>query len=186
MTGDEAALAMIQALNAAGIPYMLVGSFSSNFYGIPRSTQDADFVVELSEKPLSSLEPHLSAGLHVDPQLLFEGVTGTTRSVVLVAGTEFTIELFRLSHDPHDQERFRRRVRHRVLGCDTFLPTAEDVIVTKLRWLLRAGRNKDRDDLRDVIAVQGERLDWNYIDRWCDEHGTRTQLDEIRKSIPPI
>ena len=32
------------ALSAAGIPYLLAGSFSSNYYGIPRSTKDADFV----------------------------------------------------------------------------------------------------------------------------------------------
>ena len=35
------------ALTASGIAYLLAGSFSSNYYGIPRSTKDADFVVEL-------------------------------------------------------------------------------------------------------------------------------------------
>ena len=41
---DEATAAVIDALNALAVPYLLVGSFASNFYGIPRSTQDADFV----------------------------------------------------------------------------------------------------------------------------------------------
>jgi hypothetical protein len=186
MTGDEATLAMIRALSAAGIPYMLAGSFSSNFYGVPRSTQDAGFVVQVSEEWLTRLAPHLDAEFQIEPQLLFETVTATTRTVVAVAGTEFKIELFRLSQDSHDQERFRRRVRRQILGCDAFLPTAEDVIVTKLRWLLRAGRSKDREDIRDVIAVQCHSLDWNYVHRWCEAHGTRTQLDEIRRSIPPI
>lgn len=46
---------------------------------------------------------------------------------------------------------------------------------------------KDADDLRDVIAVQGdEALDWDYIHRWTAEHGTRELLDEIRASIPPL
>ena len=40
---------VIEALEACGIPYMLVGSYSSNSYGVPCSTQDADFVIELGE-----------------------------------------------------------------------------------------------------------------------------------------
>lgn len=62
MTGSEIAAAMIDALNASGIPYLLAGSFSSNFYGIPRSSKDADFVIHLGDRPLSSLVPHLPAG----------------------------------------------------------------------------------------------------------------------------
>jgi len=45
----------------------------------------------------------------------------------------------------------------------------------------------DEDDVRDVIAVQGDgALDWAYIHRWTAEHGTRELLDEIRASIPPL
>lgn len=42
MTPDDAVVAMLRALDAAGIPNMVVGSLASNFHGIPRSTQDAD------------------------------------------------------------------------------------------------------------------------------------------------
>ena len=40
MTSEEATVAVIDALEALSIPYMLVGSFSSNYYGIGRSTTD--------------------------------------------------------------------------------------------------------------------------------------------------
>jgi len=66
------------------------------------------------------------------------------------------------------------------------LPTAEDVIITKLRWAVQGRRLKDHNDVRDVIAVQGEGIDWDYVHAWCDRHGTREVLDEIRRSIPPI
>jgi hypothetical protein len=94
--------------------------------------------------------------------------------------------LFRLSDDPHDQERFRRRKTQRLSTFEACLPQPEDVIIMKLRWHSNAGRNKDRDDVHDVISVWGEQLDWDYVYRWCDEHGTRAILDEIRASIPPI
>jgi hypothetical protein len=69
---------------------------------------------------------------------------------------------------------------------ETFLPGPEDVIITKLRWAQRAGRGKDIDDVQKVIAVQANRIDWEYVNKWCDLHGTRSLLDEIRASIPPI
>ena len=186
MTAEQAVCAMIKALDAAGIPYLLAGSFSSNYYGIPRSTQDADFVIQLEGQSLGAAMAHLGPDFRLDPQLLFETVTGTTRSVVEIAGTGFKIELFRLSADPHDQERFRRRVTQPLTDCTALLPTVEDVLITKLRWLLRADRHKDRDDLHAVISVSRELIDWPYVYRWCDEHGTRALLDEIRASIPPI
>ena len=42
-----------------------------------------------------------------------------------------------------------------------------------------------RDDVRNMIAVRGAELDWNYIERWCAIDGTITLLGEIRDSIPP-
>lgn len=188
MTSHEAVLATIDALDAVGVPYMLVGSFSTNAYGFERSTRDADFVVELGDTSITAVARQLGPGFRLDPQLSFETVTGTLRHEMTVPDTPFTIELFHLSNDPHDQERFRRRRAFTLLGRRVWLPSVEDVIITKLRWALIAGRTKDRDDARDVIAVQDVEghIDWDYVLAWCDRHGSRTLLDEIRRSIPPL
>jgi hypothetical protein len=62
-------LAVVDALAAADVPYFLSGSFASNYYGVPRSTQDADFVIELQDRPIMSLQPHLGPELRLDPQV---------------------------------------------------------------------------------------------------------------------
>jgi hypothetical protein len=189
MTLREVLLAMLAALQEAGVPYMLVGSFSSNAYGVERSTIDLDLVIELGEASILDVARRLPGTIRVDPQLGFETVTMTRRYVASVEGTAFQIEFFLLSDDPHDQERFRRRVQAPdPSGQPVFVPTAEDVIITKLNWFHRSGRSKDRDDVRNVIAVQeiAGSLDWDYIHSWCDRHGTRELLDEIRRSIPPM
>jgi hypothetical protein len=180
MNADEILLAVIDALNAETIPYLLAGSFSSNYYGIPRSTLDADFVIELQERSVMSLQKHLPASFRIDPQVEFETITMTRRNLLRVAGTSFKVELFRLSDDPHDQERFRRRQCVPLFGREVFLPTAEDVIVTKLRWL----RRKDKDDILNVMAVQFQALDWTYIEHWGNLHGTSAALAELRGSLP--
>ena len=186
--GNEVAARVVDALDKLGVEYMLAGSFSSNFYGIPRSTKDADFVAVLGNK-IAELDRELGAEFVFDKQPSFETVTGTYREKVHVPALPFDIEIFHLSNDAHDQSRFarRRRVRDELVGREIQVPTAEDVIITKLRWAQIAKRGKDSDDVRDVIAVQGdEALDWDYIHHWCAQHGTRALLDEIRASIPPL
>jgi len=71
-----------------------------------------------------------------------------------------------------------------MLDREIFLPTVEDVILNKLRWSQGGHRLKDVDDVRNVIAVQQDRIDWDYVHAWCDRHGTREVLESIRSSLP--
>jgi hypothetical protein len=186
VTADEAVVAVLGALDAAGVPYMIVGSLASNFHGIPRSTADADFVVDLEPGSLQRLGDALPADLTLQPQGAFETVTGTTRYVIDLVNSAFVCELFVRSDDPHDQERFMRRVCVSVLGRVACVASPEDMIVTKLRWAHEAHRTKDREDIRNILAVRGDELDWAYLRRWAAEHGTLTLLEAIRESIPPV
>ena len=186
MTTREIVRRVVDALEQLGVPYMLVGSFSSNAYGVARNTQDADFVVQLDRITVSQLAAKLWPDFQLDPQTSFETITATTRHVLNVPAEDFKVELFLLSDDPHDRARFERRRRMEVLGGPAYLPSPEDVVITKLRWSRHGNRQKDLSDARDVIAVSGPQLDWAYIERWCDEHGTRKLLDDLRRSIGPL
>lgn len=181
-------VALIEAFAAEGIDYMVVGSLSASAYGITRSTKDADFVIELGKGSFAPVMQRLGPDFQLDPQLSFETNTGTMRQVIRVAESGFLIEVFRLSGDAHDQERFRRRRPALVpqIAREVFVPTAEDVIITKLRWVQTAGRQKDREDVGEILAVQRGKLDLDYIHRWCDVHGTRPILDQIRATVPEI
>ncbi|MHC4842117.1 MAG: hypothetical protein ACYTDT_14375, partial [Planctomycetota bacterium] len=172
MTNEDPAMRVAIALTEAEMPYLLAGSYSSNFYGIPRATQDAVFVVQVLDARLTPETLNLAGDLLIDGQLTFETVTGTLRIIGQFEATGFKVEFFELSKDPHDQERFARRVRVQYGESAVFLPTAEDVVVWKLRWSASANRPKDRADIQAVIGVQGDALDWDYINKWADEHGT--------------
>jgi hypothetical protein len=186
VTSEQALTAAIDALNAMRLPYMLVGSFSSNHYGVPRSTLDADFVLQLGDTDVGELARTLAPELRLDPQASFETITGTYRYVATAASVRFKLEFFLLTEDPYDQERFGRRVNTSFLGRSVFLPSAEDVVITKLRWSQRGRRQKDVADVKGVLAVQRGRLDWEYLTGWCGRHGTLDLLEELDRSIPPI
>ncbi len=62
------------------------------------------------------------------------------------------------------------------------MPTAEDVVIWKLRW----ARPKDIEDIRNVLLVQSREgnLDWTYMREWCAKHGTLARLEEIVAGLP--
>jgi predicted nucleotidyltransferase len=183
MTAEEAIQAVIDALDAANVPFMIVGSLSSSYYGKPRSTADADFVVQLEGRSVRDVTNRLGNRFELDPQMSFETVTGTIRYVIRVRDIAFKIELFALSDDDYDQERFRRRVSCRYLDRPAFVASAEDVIVMKLRWMKNAGRRKDEDDIRNVMRFKRRSLDWSYLEEWCGRHGTLSLLNQVRAEV---
>jgi hypothetical protein len=122
---NSCTLQIVEALDACGIPYLLSGSFASNFYGIPRSTKDADFVIQ-SKGVGSEFEKKLGNDFLLDPQLTFETVIGTYKQLVRHAKRNFRIEIFLLSDDPQDRERFARRKQEDLFGRKVWLLSAED------------------------------------------------------------
>ena len=180
MKSEAAVAAIVDALEACQIEYMIVGAFSSNAYSIGRSTKDADFVVALRATQLTALMQRLGSDFRLDPQLQFETLTGSLRNVITFVPTKFQIELFRLNQkDEHHLERFRRRRRQllRVLDREVWIPTAEDVVIQKLRWQ----RRKDLDDVVNVLGVSGPGMDWNYLNSWTQKHGTHALLQDLIK-----
>jgi len=180
MTGNQIARLVIDVLDDLGVKHMVVGSLSSNVWGIPRSTQDADFVIATDDR-LAEVIQRLSPTFAHQSQIEFETVQMTTKYLFEHRESGFRVELFLLSDDPHDRERFRRRIRIQRDELVTYVPTPEDVIIQKLRW----GRRKDASDVRDVIDVQGDALDFDYIRSWTDRHGSTERLDRILSDPDP-
>lgn len=185
MSATDWVLLLVSLFDRLSIPYMLVGSYSSNYYGRPRSTQDADFVVVLAADQLNALRQSLGQDFHMDDQMSFESVTMTTRHVITHRATAFKIELFLLSDDPHDRSRFARRRAVEFEGRVTWLPTAEDVIIQKLRWFRRGRRAKDLSDAAEVIHVQKPYLDLAYLGHWTAIHQTSDLLQDLLSRAEP-
>jgi hypothetical protein len=178
----DAALAMSRTLDRAGVEHMLVGAVAIAYYGITRSTMDADFVVQLAGQKISSIQESLDPGFHLNPQPRFELFTGNTYYAISLLQTPYSIDLFALSDDPFDQRSFARRRHVIVQQQSTWIQSPEDLVVQKLRWQ----RLKDLSDVQDVLALQGDTLDFAYIEPWCDAHSTRELLERVRREIPPL
>jgi hypothetical protein len=149
-------------------------------WGIPRSTKDADFVVQLDQQSIAAVTSTLGPEFQLDPQMSFETVTGTLRYRIRRSDSAFMVEFFLLGQDAHDRARFARRVLKPMGDHHAFVATAEDVIITKLRWSRGANRAKDIEDIKDVLEVQtSANLELPYIRGWCDQHGTRELFEQL-------
>jgi hypothetical protein len=91
----------------------------------------------------------------------------------------FQVELFGVTEDAHDRERFARRRSVSLFGLAICVPTAEDVVINKLRWWKAAGRRKDFDDARNVVAVQKASIDHAYLVTWCSRLEIVDELDKL-------
>ncbi len=187
MTVEELACAVLDACEAENVEHMLTGAFAHGLYGIPRSTKDVDVVVSINVgDAISRVISQLSGVVRFESQIQFDTLTWGKRLVgESIDPPPFKVELFELFDDPFVLSQFRRKRKmySAQLQRETWLPAPEDVVVQKLRW----GRNKDLDDARDVLAVQGpETLDMSYIEDWCTRHGTLTRLREALDGIPPL
>jgi hypothetical protein len=177
---------VVEALEAENVPYIVVGALSVSVFGIPRATKDVDIVISLeTRKPLDDVERRLAEVVEFDPQLTFETITGSLRHILnSKSSPPIVVELFELGDDPFVQSRFARRRQEysAQMQRHAWLPTAEDVIVQKLRW----ARHKDLEDAGSVLAVRGTAtLDMAYIEHWCGQHGTLERLNAVIESIPP-
>ena len=187
MTLEALAIKIIEASEAVGVEFMAVGAIAAGAYGVPRSTRDVDLLVAMKlEGGLTALIAKLEPFVEFDAQVVFDTLKWGRRHVGQSrSAPPFKVELFEVFDDPFVQSEFarRRRIFVPMLNRDTWLPTPEDVVVQKLRW----GRNKDLDDARDVLAVQGpESLDMSYIEQWCAQHGTAERLKAALAAIPPL
>lgn len=187
MTVEELAAAVIDACEAESVRHMLTGAFAFNLYGIPRATKDVDVVLSMEgSAPMERVIARLDPVVEFNAQIQFDTLTWGRRQVgVARQKSPIKVELFELFDDPFVLSQFerRRRLFSKQIDRTVWLPTAEDVIVQKLRW----GRSKDLNDARDVLAVQGtETLDMAYIGEWCARHNTTARLQEALAGIPPL
>jgi hypothetical protein len=105
MSSEQAVARLIELLERDGVPYMLVGALSSNVYGVPRATNDADLVIRFDSFNLIEFCDRLGDEFVLDRQMMVEGFTGSVRNVITYTPAGFQIEVFRLGDDPHHVER---------------------------------------------------------------------------------
>jgi hypothetical protein len=170
VTPEEEALdRVVSALERHAIPYMLTGSLAASFYGRPRTTHDADIVIDPSPAQLAALTDELAAsGFYVDHERARESLRERRQFNVVEMTHACKIDLIIRKDRPFSRAEFDRRRPARVRPDRVLsLVSPEDAILSKLEWAHRSGDSERQ--LRDAAGVLElvPDLDRDYIHRWA-------------------
>ncbi|MGH9111240.1 MAG: hypothetical protein ACRDZN_02920 [Acidimicrobiales bacterium] len=172
---------VIEGLDSAGIPHMLVGSFASTSYSTPRTTQDIDIVIDPTPLSLGRFIASLDRDRFYVESTAQQALAARDQFNMIDLTTNWKVDLIILKDNPFGRSEFDRRVRTDVFGVDLSIATAEDTVLAKLEWAAMGGSDRQVADAAAVLAVQGDRLDQAYLDRWAAELGVSGLLARARQ-----
>jgi hypothetical protein len=147
---------------------MLTGGLAVVYYGAPRTTHDIDVVILISPADITRIKAMLEPDFLVDEESIKAALREGSMFNAIHDETGFKVDFWMLKPDEYDRARFSRSVQVSVLGVTLSLPTAEDVIISKLDWFKQSDVDKHYSDALGVYAVQKGSLDTAYIARWCE------------------
>lgn len=184
MIPEEILQVVLSRLDECAIPYMITGSFASNMHGVPRSTYDADVVIEVDQKSLDELLQSLGSEFYTSPDAAEEALTKQRMFNVVHLETGFKVDFIIKKRRPFSSEEFSRRETANYLGQLRWFATPEDIILTKLEWSKMGDSERQFIDALNVAKVQGDKLDRSYLKKWAEELGIYDLLESLLQALP--
>jgi hypothetical protein len=178
---QETLLEVVRILERLGIPHMVTGSIASSFHGRPRSTHDADIVIDPTPERLDALTTSLAdLGFYVDADRARDALRRRLQFNAIDTRSAFKIDLVIRKDRPFSREELGRRQTVEIApGVRVALASAEDTVVSKLEWAKKAGRSEKQIDDASSILTVNLGIDRVYIERWARELGVLDLWREI-------
>ena len=146
---------------------MLVGSMAGNYWGVPRSTHDIDFVIEYDETQVSSILKAFQDDFFIQEITVESGLGPPHQFDALDNRSALKVDFFRVAGDEYEFERFRRRRRVTLFDQPAWIAAPEDVLLHKLRWHTISPTDRQLTDARGIFLISGADLDRKYMDHWA-------------------
>lgn len=156
---------LARMLDAAGIPYMVIGGQAVLIHGEPRFTMDVDITlgvgVESIGAVLETLEANALRALPADPAAFVRQT-----HVLPVQNSHSTQRVDVIFSDtPYEKAAIGRGIQKSIAGTSVRFIAAEDLLIHKLV----AGRPRDVEDAQGVWERNKKTLDTGYIEKWLKQ-----------------
>jgi hypothetical protein len=169
-------------LEVAGIPYMLTGSLASSIHGIPRATNDIDFVVAPNKAQLLELLQRCKRlGFYVSPEEATAALQNKSQFSVIDFATSWKADLIICKTRAFSVTEFERRAEIELGDLRLTVATPEDVLIAKLEWAKMGESEQQLIDAAGILRIQGEALDAVYVERWVESLGLQAQWAAARE-----
>jgi len=156
---------IVRTLEQIGAPYVIIGAFAASLYGITRTTQDIDVVVDLSEEHIESLVAHYPVPrYHADPDQMRDSIRLGIMFNIIDTEQGEKADLLPVSMHPDYRSVLSGRVRYqlRARGSEPFeawFARPEDVIIGKLHAWAEGRSRKHETDIYEMLVFRYLNLD---------------------------
>ena len=169
------------AMDAAGIRYMLVGSFAAAYYGHFRNTGDIDFVIDADPEQLRKFNQELKNKDYSEIDDAFAAWRKRSMFNVLDRLAGWKIDFIFVKARAYSREEFLRRRQVVFEGASLFVASPEDVIISKLEWAKMGQSLRQVEDVAGLLRKRWGSLDHSYLGKWIAELGLTSQWEEAKQ-----
>ncbi len=179
MNEQELLADCLRRLNRSDMTYYLTGSMASNYWGIPRTTHDLDFVIQLPASAVSKIVSAFTPDFYIEEAAVRAAYQPPHQFNAIDTRSALKVDFWLPKPEPFDREMLRRRVHVTLFGELAWIATAEDVILHKLVWNRISPSDRQLGDAAGVMAVQAGALDKNYLKHWARELKLTGELEKL-------
>src|SRR5437762_6614048 len=154
MTEQELLVDCLRRLNRVGVAYYLTGSMASNYWGIPRSTHDLDFVIQLPPSAVKKIVSAFEPEYFIDAASVRAAYQAPHQFNAIDTRSALKVDFWLPKPEPFDREMLSRRLRVTLFGESAWITTAEDSILHKLVWNRITPSDRQLGDAAGVVVVQ--------------------------------
>ena len=177
---------VIEALEAAGVEYLIGGALATWAWGEPRSTLDLDLVVDIPIEAIGALSKELGKrDMLVPDEIILDAISEDRADVPINAihmHSGYKADLYPLR--PADDLRSAALGRKELVDFGppigaVYLHSPEDLILYKLWYYSISEQPKHIRDIYAILHARRGELDVGYIDNWAERKGLRSIWAEL-------
>jgi len=167
---------VLDAIDRAGIRWFVTGSVAASVYGVLRSSQDIDVVLELEASGFPALARSVGPAYAVADPIDFEGFSMAS---IIDTRTADKLDLILRRGGPHEVSAMQRRRRAPVPGLgEVWVASLEDLILAKLEWSGGTSELQLRD-CEQLLRLNATQVDRGYLESWAQRLGLSGRLQGV-------
>jgi len=181
---------VIEALNAAGVEYLIGGAIAEWAWGEPRATQDLDLVVKIPIKSINKLSKELEKrDMLVPAEIILDAVVEDQADIPINAihmHSGLKADLYPVREgDEFRESAFQRReqVDYGPPIGKVYIHSPEDLILYKLMYFGLSQQSKHSRDIAAILKSKKNELDMKYIDHWAVRLGLSSVWKEMLDNV---
>ena len=181
---------VIEALEAAGVEYLIGGAIAEWAWGEPRATQDLDLVVNIPIKAINKLSKELEKrDMLIPAEIILDNILEDRADIPINAIHMYSglkADLYPVRDgDELRQSAFQRRqqVDYGPPIGKVYIHSPEDLILYKLIYFGLSQQSKHSRDIAAILKSKKNELDFDYIQGWVIRLGLNSLWKEMLDSV---